>query len=324
MSAQQVKEAETHAKELINKNGQVYAKESTLGVAKTINGLRAVFDEVYPDPVRVVAIGVPVENLESDPFGPAGLETSIEFCGGTHLKYAGHIGDFVIASEDAIAKGIRRIVALTGPEATKALKRTEMLENRLNDIKSIIDEDKNGEKSKDNVKQIVEFTEEVAQAVIPYWKKEEIRNTLKNLKKSLDDKERANKAAIATKVVEEAKLLIESNLNVPVLVNQFQAYSNTKALDSALKQLRTLSPTTAAMFVSVDPDVKKIFLLTYVPKDAIAKGLKAIEWVSSVSSLINGKGGGKDENAQASGTNIENVKEVLETAKNFANGKLSL
>lgn len=36
-----------------------------------------------------------------------------------HLHRAGHIIGFVIASEEAIAKGIRRIVALTGPEASK-------------------------------------------------------------------------------------------------------------------------------------------------------------------------------------------------------------
>ena len=36
-----------------------------------------------------------------------------------HLHRAGHIIGFVIASEEAIAKGIRRIVALTGPEALK-------------------------------------------------------------------------------------------------------------------------------------------------------------------------------------------------------------
>jgi alanyl-tRNA synthetase len=35
------------------------------------------------------------------------------------LHRAGHVGRFVIASEEAIAKGIRRIVALTGPEALK-------------------------------------------------------------------------------------------------------------------------------------------------------------------------------------------------------------
>lgn len=31
----------------------------------------------------------------------------------------GHIGKFVIISEEAIAKGVRRIVALTGPEGER-------------------------------------------------------------------------------------------------------------------------------------------------------------------------------------------------------------
>lgn len=39
----------------------------------------------------------------------------------SHVLRSGHIGDFVISVEEAIAKGIRRIVALTGPEATKVL-----------------------------------------------------------------------------------------------------------------------------------------------------------------------------------------------------------
>lgn len=42
----------------------------------------------------------------------------------SHVKRSGNIGDFVISSEEAIAKGIRRIVALTGPEATKVCKKT--------------------------------------------------------------------------------------------------------------------------------------------------------------------------------------------------------
>jgi len=45
--------------------------------------------------------------------------TDVEFSSFRHLHRAGHIGGFVIASEEAIAKGIRRIVALTGPEASK-------------------------------------------------------------------------------------------------------------------------------------------------------------------------------------------------------------
>lgn len=36
-----------------------------------------------------------------------------------HLKQSGHIDSFAIVSEEAISKGIRRIVALTGHEAQK-------------------------------------------------------------------------------------------------------------------------------------------------------------------------------------------------------------
>lgn len=61
----------------------VYAMEAPLAQAKAIQGLRAVFDETYPDPVRVVSIGVPVEDLLKDPESTAGSLTSIEFCGGT-------------------------------------------------------------------------------------------------------------------------------------------------------------------------------------------------------------------------------------------------
>jgi len=83
LTVQQVKDTERIANEMIAKNEEVYAKESALAVAKAVQGLRAVFEETYPDPVRVVSIGIPVEKLEADPSNPAGTKTSIEFCGGT-------------------------------------------------------------------------------------------------------------------------------------------------------------------------------------------------------------------------------------------------
>ncbi|KAF2546275.1 hypothetical protein F2Q70_00022063 [Brassica cretica] len=60
---------------------EVYSKESVLSEAKRIKGLRAVFGEVYPDPVRVVAIGRRVEDLLADPENDEWSSLSSEFCG---------------------------------------------------------------------------------------------------------------------------------------------------------------------------------------------------------------------------------------------------
>jgi len=83
MTPAQVKAAEEVTNKKILLNEQVFAKEASLGVAKSIRGLRAMFDEAYPDPVRVVSVGVPVETLEKDPDSNVGVGTSVEFCGGT-------------------------------------------------------------------------------------------------------------------------------------------------------------------------------------------------------------------------------------------------
>ena len=48
---------------------------------------------------------------------------SLSFFPTSHLQRSGHIISFALVTEEAIAKGIRRIVALTGPEAIKVSRR---------------------------------------------------------------------------------------------------------------------------------------------------------------------------------------------------------
>ncbi|XP_018310345.1 alanine--tRNA ligase, cytoplasmic isoform X2 [Mycetomoellerius zeteki] len=325
MTGQQLQETELVAITMIMKNEKIYAKESNLAIAKTIQGLRAMFEETYPDPVRVVSVGIPVENLEKDPLSTAALETSVEFCGGTHLHYTSHIGYLTIVSEDAIAKGIRRIVALTGPEARKAIRTAKILQEQLTEFEAAVQNKKKFEmKSKECMRKIVELTKEISHSLIPAYWKDYMRNTLKELKKSHDDNERAANAAVVTTVVQTAQSIIESKIGCKVLVEVLEAYSNTKALDQALKKIRDLSPGTSALLISVDHDVKKIFALSSVPKSAVYEGLKANEWIQAIAPLMQGKGGGKYESAQASGSNIACLNEIVSKANEFANQKLGI
>lgn len=320
MTTKQIKEAEDLIKTIIQENKTVYAKHTSLNDAKKIKGLRAMFDEHYPDPVRVVSVGIPVEELEKNPDGPNGYETSVEFCGGSHLHQTGHIGEYVIVSEEGIAKGIRRIVALTGPEAIKAVSKLSILENEVNNLANIIKEESFNQK--DVLKKIVDLTNDISHAQISYWKKDELRNMLKNLKKQLDDKERAAKALIITQVTEKAKEMCLDDKTTDVIVAELDAQGNTKALDGALKQVKQLRPTASAIFFSVDADANKIYCLAAVPKTANAKGLLASEWVQSVVDIIGGKGGGKAESAQASGNNPQSLEKAMKIAKDFATSKL--
>ena len=67
MTVPQIKEVETIVNKVVGQSLGVFAKESPLALAKSVAGLRAMFDETYPDPVRIVSVGKPVEELLADP-----------------------------------------------------------------------------------------------------------------------------------------------------------------------------------------------------------------------------------------------------------------
>ncbi|XP_058244042.1 alanine--tRNA ligase, cytoplasmic-like isoform X1 [Hemibagrus wyckioides] len=320
MSTQEVRRTEEIAQAMIKDAKPVYAKEASLAAAKAIQGLRAVFDETYPDPVRVVSIGIPVEDLLADPNSTAGSLASIEFCGGTHLQNSGHAAQFVIVSEEAIAKGIRRIVAVTGAEAQKAQRKADALHQALSAMAEKVKVQT--APNKDIQKEIADLNESIGTAVISQWQKDEMRETLKGLKKIMDDLDRSSKADVQKRVLEKTKEVIESKPNQPLLVMEMENGASAKALNESLKLLKTQSPQTAAMLFAVDSEAGKIICLCQVPQEVANQGLKASEWVQEVCPLLDGKGGGKDMSAQATGRNTQCIQEALKLANEFAQLKL--
>ena len=57
-------------------------------------------------------------------------------------------------------------------------------------------------------------------------------------------------------------------------------------------------------------------------QDVANRGLKASEWVQELCPLLDGKGGGKDMSAQATGRNTQCLQEALQIANEFARLKL--
>lgn len=64
---------------------KVFSSEMDLQTALKITGLRAVFGETYPDPVRVVSLEFSAEEMMKDLENPKWRSTSVEFCGGTYV-----------------------------------------------------------------------------------------------------------------------------------------------------------------------------------------------------------------------------------------------
>jgi alanyl-tRNA synthetase len=131
ISDPELQKIEDKSTEYIRQNCQIFSKDVPLSIAHEITGARAVFGETYPDPVRVVSVGIPIDDILKNVKDERWAKISIEFCGGTHVRNTADIKDLVIIEESGIAKGIRRIIAVTGEDAHAVQRAAENFSERL-------------------------------------------------------------------------------------------------------------------------------------------------------------------------------------------------
>ncbi len=284
LSQEQIAEVERLVNEKIYADLPVTPVTMPLEEAKKLPGVRAVFGEKYPDPVRVLMIGAKKPH-------EAALDNSIEFCGGTHLTHTGQAGFFKIVSQELVGKGVRRVTAVTGREAVATVQRLAGLVDDLTARFRCRPED------------------------VPV-RIEAMQDEIKKLQQQL-------KKGAATDLAGAADKLLASAVQVngsQVIVGEMPAGPEDQ-LRTQIDRIKQKAGSALVLVGWVNED--KVGLLAAATDDLVKKGVHAGKLVGEVAKLVGGGGGGRPNMAQAGGKEPEKLPAALQTARQLAEAQLT-
>ena len=259
-------EVEEVANLAIRQDLAVLAEFMSVEEAKA-SGAIALFGESYDELVRVIQIGGP---------------WSRELCGGTHVARSSQVGLVSIIGEASVGSGSRRLEALVGFEAFKALSAEALIVQQLHDALKVPKQ---------------ELASKVMQTV----------DQLKQAEKKL--------AAIALEglrsqvpvLINSAKSIgkfsfLHYAIEAPVVVDQVRDMANY--LIQALEE----KPGVVAVTSIIDG---KVVLIVATTSMARKLGASSGSLVKVASAILGGGGGGKDNIAQGGGPAKSKLKEAI-------------
>ena len=225
-------------------------------------GAMALFGEKYGDEVRVIKYG-----------------TSVELCGGTHVRNTGNIGMIRIMSESSIAAGIRRIEAITGErvehaidEFQQTMKAISILLNNTPNI--LVALQKSIAENADLRKQAEEFLHE----------------RIKNLKNQLIER-------------------VEHKNGINIIKCKGPRISEVvKGVAFAIKAQMPDD----TIFLAATQENGKPTLTLMISENLVKEGYNASQIVREAAKLIKGGGGGQPHFAQAGGKDPEGLEAAYE------------
>jgi len=306
MSLEQLRETEEFVRRVIASKETVSSEVLPLADAKAIDGVRAVFGEMYPDPVRVVTVGDDI---------------SIEFCGGTHISNSADAEAFALVEESAVAKGIRRISGVTKDAARYAIAEGYRFTDLVSSLES--HNSVNGVMiAEDLDKRAGALRKELDSAYISASLKAELRARIEALQKIGAEAKKVRLQQRTDKCLSNVREQIQSASanGQNFLVVNTDISGDTKASQRIMNVVKELAPTMAFMGISEeDPGSGgKLICYAIVPDSMVADGFRADEWVQAALASCGGRGGGKANNAQGQAKECRDVKSVLSEGNTYA------
>jgi len=311
----QLAKVEDLVNKMIAANLPVHTQVVEKNKALEINTLRAVFGEQYPEKVRVVSIGVPVDELLKNPKNPEWMKHSVEFCGGTHLKNTAEVGRFRLIEESAVAKGVRRVIGVTGERARKA-------EDDATGIYRLLKE-ASGASDEALPQRIAEITALMGQTELPVVDKARMREDMAKLQDRAKKAQKQAAKAGAVDVLAKADELLQAAErvgNCAIIVGDVGTASIDQ-LRSACDSLRARAGAAAILLAARHEE--KVVLLAAITPAAVAKGVKAGDLIKEIAPVVGGKGGGRPDMAQGGGPDTTKIPEALSAAAAWLKSKLS-
>ena len=215
---------------------------------------------------------------------------SKELCGGTHVANTSEISIFKVVSESSISSGTRRIEAITGDKALKWAKETEYLIESLTDLLQTRRED------------VTTKVESLLDA------NQKLQSEIKQLK-----------SKIASGQSSEDESSTESINGINYLYKELDNDIESSVMRGAIDQYKNKLKSGVIVLSSTNQKGKVTFTIGIT--DDLTSRIEAKSIADIIAADLNGNGGGKENFAQAGGSDAKKIPLALDSVREYLSKK---
>ncbi|MFT4126609.1 MAG: alanine--tRNA ligase [Gordonia sp. (in: high G+C Gram-positive bacteria)] len=219
---------------------------------------------------------------------------SMELCGGTHVGSSAQVGPVTLIGESSVGSGVRRVEAYVGMDSVRYLSRERALMAGLASSLKVP-----SEQVPDRVEQLV--------------------TRLRDAEKALEAV-RAEQARAAVSGLVDQGQTIGDTLVVAARIGDDVDAGSLRGLVTDLRG-KVAERNAVVVLFSASSDESKVPFAVATTQAARDAGLKAGDIVREVAPLVSGRGGGKPDLAQGSGSDPDGVSAALERVRDVVQNR---